>query len=221
MNDTYFEELAVLFHKDFHVRLLLAFDAVGDSHVALLFGNTRHRSHVADLGGLFTLDDGEGRLGLQHLVALVRRGLGTDGAHVTHLGLVNDELVLAFTQIEDFHTGRIGQDLFAILHEKFNRRIFIFDLNIENDFLSFNTLFELAHALDEAIVGFNVEGGGAGVGVGSDLDITSVFQFGTVDEQLAFLALKFFKNFNFFFQKFSKFSKNKNDVKSFHLDRKI
>jgi len=102
---------------------------------------------------------------------------------------VNDELVLAFAQIEDFYTGRIGQDLLAILHEEFNRRIFIFDLNIENDFLSFNALFELAHALDEAIVGFNVEGGGAGVGVGPDLDVTRVFQLGPVDEQLALLAI--------------------------------
>jgi hypothetical protein len=202
-----FQDLAILFHKDFHFRLLLAFDAVGDGHVALLFGCTRHGGHVADLGRLFTLDDGEGRLGLQLLVALVGRGLGTDGAHVTHLSLVNDQLVLAFTQVKDFYTGRIRQNLLAILHEKFNRRIFIFDLNIENDFLSFNALFELAHALDEAIVGFNVEGSGTGVGVGSDFDVTSVFQFGPVDEQPAFLTLKFFKNFNLFFNLFLFFKK--------------
>jgi hypothetical protein len=42
-------------------------DLVGDGHVALLFGHAGHGADIANLGCRLALDDGEARLGLDHL----------------------------------------------------------------------------------------------------------------------------------------------------------
>ena len=62
-------------------------------------------------------------------------------------------------------------------------------LYIKNDLLPLDTLFELPHSLDESVVDGHPEVARGLVGVRLGCDLPGVLQLGTIDHQLAFLAL--------------------------------
>merc|ERR1719422_2090393 len=111
--------------------------------------------------------DNNFQLGLLLALHLVWDGHGTlllghpiDGATVAHdwsfrhLDFVKNKLVLSITKILYFNSSITGVNRFSI-DEEVNRRTRILDLNIENDFFSFNALFEVSHSLLEGIVIFD------------------------------------------------------------------
>ncbi len=107
-----------------------------------------------------------------HLISSIGWSFGSHCAIISQLGLVYDELTFAFTKIFDLDTV-IGYNKLSI-DEEFNRRGWVFDLieffksmnrdnqlefgiqgpylDIEDNGLSFDTLFELAHPLHEPVI---------------------------------------------------------------------
>ena len=70
---------------------------------------------------------------------------------VAHFGLVDDELVLSVSEVDDLDALAVGHDGLAV-EEEVDRRLRILDLHIEDDLLPLDALLELAHPLHEAVV---------------------------------------------------------------------
>ena len=70
---------------------------------------------------------------------------------VTHLGLVDDELVLAVAAVDDLDALAVRDDGLAV-EEEVDRGLRVLDLHVEDDLLPLYALLELAHPLHEAVV---------------------------------------------------------------------
>lgn len=70
---------------------------------------------------------------------------------VAHLGLVDDELVLSVSEVDDLDAVAVRHDGLAV-EEEVDRRQRVFDLHVEDDLLPLDALLELAHPLHEGVV---------------------------------------------------------------------
>ena len=75
---------------------------------------------------------------------------------VAHLGLVDDELVLSVSAVDDFDALAVRDDGLPV-EEEVDGRLRVLDLHVEDDLLPLDALLELAHPLHEAVVVWRCE----------------------------------------------------------------
>merc|ERR1719443_899863 len=84
-------------------------------------------------------------------ISLVGRCLAGDSASISHLGLVDNQLVFSITKVLDFNSSIRSIHRLSI-DKEVNWSIWILDLNIKDYLLSLDALLEVSHSLLESIV---------------------------------------------------------------------
>merc|ERR1719305_713990 len=122
------------------------------------------------------------------LISLVRGSFASDSSSISHFDVVNDQLVLAVSQVLDLESWVIRVDLLSV-HVEVSWSGWVLELNIENDLLPLDTLFEVSHPLLEAVVIGNLQWSSGLITDGLGGDLGRVIQLTVLDDQLPFLTL--------------------------------
>merc|ERR1719305_884693 len=122
------------------------------------------------------------------LISLVRGSFASDSSSISHFDVVNDQLVLAVSQVLDLESWVIRVDLLSV-HVEVSWSGWVLELNIENYLLPLDTLFEVSHPLLEAVVIGNLQWSSGLIPDGLGGDLGRVIQLTVLDDQLPFLTL--------------------------------